>query len=186
MVFPSHPPEPTPVPCSKCLLFDHTTANCNSPPECTKCQGPHKESQCKTNLPPKCKACGSEDHQAWSTKCPKHPKKPLEGIPNATIKSLNKKSRFIEELNKKQNRIHSQVTIHDDIINTYIRKLNKPKNTNREELLDKLKRRFIGQYNIDTVAVFSGNRVYILMFDIEEPDEPSPTEPTNNNAQIQL
>lgn len=71
------------------------------------------------------------------------------------------------------------------MINTYLRKLNKPKNTNREELLIKLRRRFINQYNIDTITVFSGNRVYIMMFDIEDPEEPTPTEPVDQSRQIQ-
>lgn len=76
----------------------------------------------------------------------------------------------------------------NDIINTYIRKLNKPKNINREELLYKLKKRFITEYKIGTTAVFSGNRLYILMFDMEDPNKPSPTElvDTNVNRQIQI
>lgn len=188
LVFPSHPPDPTPMPCSKCHQFDHTSENCTQQLKCSKCQGTHKTANCKTNLPPKCTACGAEDHLAWSTKCPRHPKKPIEGIPNVTIKPLNRKSREIEEIHKKSSRIHAPITTHDDIINTYIRKLNKPKNINREELLYKLKKRFMSQYKIDTTAVFSGNRVYILMFDMDEPNEPSPTEPvdTNNIRQVQL
>lgn len=187
-VYPSNPPEPTPIPCNICLKFDHTTEKCSNTPLCTKCQGPHKTSMCKSKEPPKCSSCGDENHQAWSLKCPRHPKKPIEGIPNVNIKPLNKKSKDIEESSKKQKRIHSSVTIHDIIINTYIRKLNKPKNINREELLQKLKRRFINEYNVDTTAVFSGNRIYILMFDIEDPEADSPTEPVHNqnNRQIQL
>lgn len=188
LVYTSHPPEPMPVPCSKCCQFDHITEKCTQQVKCNKCNGNHKTTQCKTNLAPKCSACGSEEHLAWSTKCPKHPKKPIEGIPNVTIRTLNKKTREIEDLHKKSNRIHAPLTIHDDIINTYTRKLNKPKNTNRDELLDKLKRRFLSQYKIDTTAVFSGNRIYILMFDVEDPNEPSPTEPVDNNInrQVQL
>lgn len=188
LVYASHPPNPTPIPCSKCYQFDHITEKCNQQIKCNKCQGTHKTANCKTNLPPKCSACGSEEHLAWSAKCPKHPKKPIEGIPNVTIKPLNKKTRDIEEICKKNNRIHAPLTVHDDIINTYIRKLNKPKHTNRDELLSKLKKRFLSQYKIDTTAVFSGNRVYILMFDVEDPNEPSPTEPIDNNTnrQIQL
>lgn len=186
LVYPSHPPDPTPIPCGKCLQFDHTTDNCKSSPKCSKCQGSHKMSQCRTNSAPKCLACGAEDHLAWSLKCPKHPKKPIEGIPNTSIKLLNRKTRDIEELSKKTKRIHAPISMHDDIINTYLRKINKPKNVNRNELLLKLKKRFINQYNVDTTAVFSGNRVYILMFDMDDLDEPSPTEPICNNLNIHV
>lgn len=66
--------------------------------------------------------------------------------------------------------------------------MNKPKNTNRDELLKKLKKRFIQLYNIDTTVAFSGNRIYILMFDLDQPNSDSPTEPIQgaNNRQIQL
>ena len=72
------------------------------------------------------------------------------------------------------------------IISTYITKLNKEKNRDREELLRKLRKRFTTQYNIDTVATFSGNRLYILMFDPDEPLITSPTEPIpgKNNVQV--
>ncbi|XP_044758598.1 uncharacterized protein LOC123316536 [Coccinella septempunctata] len=102
LVYPSHPPEPTPIPCGKCFQFDHITENCKSSPKCSKCQGSHKMSQCRTNNTPKCLACGAEDHLAWSLKCPKHPKKPIEGIPNTNIKLLNRKTRDIEDLTKKK------------------------------------------------------------------------------------
>lgn len=188
MVFPSHAPEPTPVPCSKCWMFDHTTENCKSLPKCSKCQGSHKMSQCKSTNTPKCTSCYAEDHLAWSIKCPNHPRKPIEGIPNVNVKNINKKTREIENLTKKMTRIHSHITIHDDIVNTYCRKLNKPKNTNRNELLHKIKKRFISQYNVDTTVVFTGNRFYVLLFDLEDPEEPSPTEPINskNNSQIHV
>jgi hypothetical protein len=61
------------------------------------------------------------------------------------------------------------------IINTYIAKLNNPKNTDRQELVTKLRKKFKTEYNIDTTAVFSGNRLYILMFDLELPHSTSPT-----------
>jgi len=82
-------------------------------------------------------------------------------------------------------KIHAPVTVHDLIINTYINKLNKPKNINREELLNKLKARFINEYNIYTTAVISGHRLYVLMFDLDQPDSQSLTEPTQgvNNSQ---
>ena len=79
------------------------------------------------------------------------------------VKNINKKTREIEDLTKKMTRIHTHITIHDDIVNTYCRKLNKPKNTNRNELLHKIKKRFISQYNVDTTVVFTGNRFYVLM-----------------------
>lgn len=186
LVYPSHPPEPTPIPCNRCLKFDHKTENCISLPKCPKCQGPHKMSQCKSNNTPKCLACGKEDHMAWSIKCPNHPKKPIEGIPNMKIKTLNKKTRDIDDLLKKTNRIHVPITIHDHIINTYSRKMNKPKNTDRNELVIKLKKRFINEFNVDTTVVFSGNRFYVLIFDLEEPDEPSPTEPISNEVNKQV
>lgn len=187
-VYPSNPPDPTPIPCNICLRFDHTTNQCNNTPKCTKCQGIHKTTTCKSKEPPKCLACGDDSHQAWSLKCPRHPKKPIDGIPNAIIKPLNRKSRNIEDPKKKLTRIHSSITIHDVIINTYIRKINKPKNIDREELIQKLKKRFMNEYNIDTTAIFSGNRIYILMFDMEDPEGDSPTEPiaTQNNRQIQV
>lgn len=74
------------------------------------------------------------------------------------------------------------------IINTYISKINKEKNRDREELLKKLRKRFVTQYNIDTVASFSGNRLYILMFDLDEPLTVSPTEPMpgKNNIQVHV
>jgi DNA topoisomerase IB len=68
------------------------------------------------------------------------------------------------------------------IIDTYIDKINNPKHTNREELIQKLRKKFIKQYNIDTSAVFSGNRLYILMFDINSPQSISPTEPTHGTG----
>lgn len=40
----------------------------------------------------------------------------------------------------------------------------------REELIKKLKHRFIEQFQIDTSAVFTGNRIYILMFDLKQPN----------------
>lgn len=80
------------------------------------------------------------------------------------------------------------MTIHDLIIDTYIYKLNKINNNNRDELIAKLRKRFIAQYSIDTVAHFSGNRLYLLMFDLESPSTPSATQPIqgSNNAQIHV
>lgn len=182
-VYSSKPPAPLPQPCKKCLSFDHATENCNNDPKCVRCFGTHPEKKCTSTLPPKCTACKSEEHQAWSMQCPKRPTKPIEGIPNVQIKSLNKKTHEISQ-EKRKSRIHSSITIHDYIINTYINELNDTKNTNREELLSKLKKRFTNDYNIDTNAVFSGSRVYILMFDLEN-QENSPTEPINNHANIQ-
>lgn len=176
-VFPSSPPKPAPIPCFKCNQFDHITDNCTNPITCEKCKGNHHTSKCTSNLPPKCLSCGAEDHKAWSFKCPKRPTQPIEGIPNSTIRSLNKKSNEIATGKKADTKIHSPVTIHDLIINTYITKVNKPKHANREELLQKLKKKFVQLYNIDTTAVFSGNRMYILMFDLDKPLSNSPTEP---------
>lgn len=188
-IYPSTPPPPAPLPCSKCLEFTHTSENCSTPPKCTKCGEKHSTNKCKSSLPPKCNACGAEDHQAWSFKCSKRPTKPIEGIPNIPIKHLNKKSNEITDPQKKNTKIHNAVTIHDIIINTYVNKLNKPKNTNREELLLKLRKRFITDYNIDTsVSFFSGNRIYILMFDMESTEAASPTEPIlgDNNVQVHI
>lgn len=182
-VYPSKPPVPLPQPCKKCLSFDHPTDSCNNNLKCTKCFGSHSVNKCTSTLPPKCTSCNSEEHQAWSLHCPKRPTKPIEGIPNIQIKSLNKKSNEISPV-KRNSRIHSPVTIHDCIINTYINKLNDTKNVNREELLSKLKKRFVNDFNIDTNAVFSGSRVYILMFDLET-QETSPTEPINGLTNIQ-
>lgn len=187
-IYPSNPPQPTPQPCRKCTLFNHTTENCTTPNKCDKCLGNHHSNNCTSSLPPKCMSCGAEDHKAWSFKCPNRPTEPIEGIPNTTIRPLNMKSQDIKSEIKKNTKIHSAVTIHDLIINTYVTKMNKPKNTNRDELLKKLKKRFIQLYNIDTTVAFSGNRIYILMFDLDQPNSDSPTEPIQgaNNRQIQL
>lgn len=183
-VYPSRPPLPTPKPCNKCLAFDHTTESCNTPIKCSKCFGPHSSNKCSSTLSPKCTSCGSEEHQAWSFKCPNRPKAPIEGIPNIQIKTLNKKSQEISTENR-NSRIHTFITIHDHIINTYINEINEPTNTNREELLIKLRKRFMINFNVDTTAVFSGNRVYILIFEMERQDPYSPTEPINKSSNIQ-
>lgn len=182
-VYPSSPPAPLPVPCTKCTQFDHTTENCNNSIKCTKCQGAHHTNNCKTSLPPRCAACNADDHAAWSTRCPKRPVQPIEGIPNTKIKKLNKMSHELDKAVTKNNRIHSNITIHDHIITTYINKVNKPKNTNRVELINKLKRRFIEQFEIDTSVVFTGNRIYILMFDLKQPNSGTPTEPLKEAQQ---
>ncbi|KAH1021731.1 hypothetical protein HUJ04_011215 [Dendroctonus ponderosae] len=43
-------------------------------------------------LPAKCVTCNSDDHAAWSMKCPKRPTAPIEGIPNVKVKCLNKRT----------------------------------------------------------------------------------------------
>lgn len=178
-VFPSKPPEPLPIPCGKCAQFTHITDLCPNSITCQKCKGKHHTNSCTTTLPEKCAACNSEDHQAWSTKCPKRPTKPIEGIPNTKIKSTNKKSADIDPKKTKKSRIHQPITIHDHIVETYITTLNEDIKTDRQELIHRLKRRFVDLYNIDTTPVFGGNRLYILMFDMEEqPSKESPTEPT--------
>lgn len=176
-VYPSIPPKPVPIPCNKCSQFDHITEKCTNPITCEKCKENHHTNKCTTNFSPKCLACGAEDHKAWSFKCPKRPTQPIEGIPNTTIRSLNKKSSEIALEKKADTKIHSPVTIHDLIINTYVTKINKPKHVNREELLQKLRKKFVQLYNIDTTVVFSGNRMYVLMFDLDKPLSISPTEP---------
>lgn len=175
--FPSAPPKPAPIPCAKCLQFTHITENCNTPTSCNKCGESHITAKCKSNLPQKCTGCGAEDHQAWSFKCPKRPKSPIEGIPNIQIKGLNKKSHELAETTRNNSRIHTPITIHDSIVNTYIHQINKPKNINREELILKLRKRFIEEHGIDTCVVFpGGNRAFIFMFDMNDPQSASPTE----------
>lgn len=179
-VYPSKPPAPAPKPCSKCLSFEHPSESCQEQIKCLKCQGNHPTTKCSSPLTPKCHSCNSEDHQAWSYKCPNRPRNPIEGIPNIPIKTLNKKSHEVSKENK-NSRIHQAVTIHDTIINSYVNELNDPKVTNREELLIQLRKRFVNNFKIDSVAIFSGNRIYILMFDLEHTDShQSPTEPINN------
>lgn len=187
-VYASNPPQPIPQPCKKCSEFDHTIENCTNPIKCDKCSGNHHPNKCTSNETPKCVACGSEDHKAWSFKCPKRPTAPIEGIPNTTIKPLNKRSKDISPQITCNTKIHSNITIHDLIINTYVTKINKPKNTNRDELITKLRKRFIQLYNIDTTLAFSGNKMYILMFDLDQPNSDSPTEPTTgeNNRQYNV
>lgn len=187
-IYPSNPPPPTPQPCRKCTQFNHTTENCVTPIKCDKCLGNHHSNSCNSTMPPKCMSCGSEEHKAWSFKCPNRPTRPIEGIPNTIIRPLNRKSKDINPEITKNTKIHSAITIHDHIISTYVTKLNKPKNINREELLKKLKTRFIQLYNIDTTVAFSGSRIYILMFDLDQPNSESPTEPIQgeNNRQIHV
>lgn len=182
--YPSTPPAPAPQPCSKCLQFTHTTSNCPNDVTCDKCNGNHKTIDCITNFPAKCSACNSTEHAAWSFKCPKRPTAPIAGIPNTTIKSINKKSAEIDKKITEKSHIHAPITIHDHIINTYINKVNKRKNTCREELIAKLKQRFIIEFKVDTSVVFSGSRMYILMFSLENPELPSPTETTTGVSYV--
>lgn len=186
-VYPSQPPQPAPMPCSKCLKFTHRTEDCRDPVECLKCRGKHPTNKCQSEAPPKCCSCGAEDHQAWSFQCPNRPIKPIQGIPNLPVKTLNKKSRQVSTQVTKDSRIHSAITIHDVIVNTYVEKLNKPSIVNREELIIKLRKRFIREYNVETAVNFVGNNwVYILMFDLENNNNESPTEiiPGNNVSQV--
>lgn len=169
-VYPSRPSPPSPKPCSRCLSFEHTTENCNTPVKCFKCAGNHPSNKYSSTLPPKCSSCQAEDHQAWSHKCPNRPKSTIQGIPNIQIKPLNKKSHEVSAERKKNSRIHQPITLHDTIINTYVNELNNPANTNREELLVQLRKKFIYNYRVETTAVFTGNKVYILIFDMELQD----------------
>lgn len=188
-VYPSAPPPPAPMPCGKCLQFTHKTVDCNAPIQCRKCKGDHATFKCKSQEPVKCTSCGSEEHQAWAFQCPRRPVKPIDGVPNLPVKTLNRKSSDVSNDIKNNSRIHSPITIHDFIINTYIDKLNKPKNNDRAELLMKLRKRFISEYNIETSVTFVGNNwVYILMFDLAQENHISPTEtlPGGNNGQVRL
>lgn len=186
-VYPSTPPNAAPIPCGKCSSFSHTTDNCQEQVKCTKCFGTHSVNKCTSNLQPKCLACGAEDHQSWSFKCPKRPTNPINGIPNIPIKSLNKKSEDLPDSLKKTN-IHKPITKHDYIINAYINTLNDENNANikREELVQKLRKKFINNFNIDTQVLFTGNRMYILMFDLDNPDTDSPTRPIHEDKNIQF
>lgn len=173
----SKPPEPIPAPCSRCSSFEHRTEDCKKPAKCSKCQGNHQTSTCTSPLPVKCTACNAEDHAAWSLKCPRRPTAPIEGIPNVKVKCHNKKTAEVSEALTKDSRVHSPITTHDFIINKYKHQINKTNNNNREELLKKIKKQFIEDFNIDTTAVFFGNHMYILMFDLLLPNRISPTEP---------
>lgn len=87
---------------------------------------------------------------------------------------------------KKEARVHSHITIHDHIVNTFLRKLNKSSSTPREDIIHKLKQRFVKEFNIETTISFVGNNwIYILMFDLDIDDHSSPTEviPGKNNGQ---
>lgn len=139
-VEPSRPPTPLPIPCGKCSQFTHITQNCTTPTKCLKCGAAHATGRCTTELPVKCGTCKSEGYVAWSTKCPRRPIQPIAGIPNIKITTVNKKSNDVDRTVKdKHSRIHSPITLHDIIVNTYTSKINKPTNNNREELLKKLK-----------------------------------------------
>lgn len=186
-VYTSLPPPPAPLACGRCHEFTHKTEDCPTPQKCHKCNGKHPTSKCTTQLPIKCAACDAEDHVAWSFKCPKRPKTSLPNIPNIPIKSINKKSETISSDLKKEDRIHAPVTKHDFIIYTYINEINDSSDSNREELINKIRKRFVDMWNIDTTAVFTQNRLYILMFDLET-DFDSPTEPlpSLNNQQCRI
>lgn len=173
----SKPPAPVPAPCNKCSLFDHKTEECKQPVKCNKCQGPHTTTKCTSPLPTKCAACNSEDHAAWSRKCPKRPTAPIDGIPNVKIRCHNKRSAEVSDTLTAESRIHTPMTTHDYIINKYKHQLNKTNNINREELLKKMRRQFMDDFDVDTSVVFFGNHIYILMFDMLLPHRNSPTEP---------
>lgn len=183
-VYPSLPPAPAPMACANCVSFEHKTEDCSTPVICQKCQGNHSTSKCATQLPIKCGACGAEDHAAWSFKCPRRPTAAIPNIPNIPIRSINRKTDEISSDLKKESRVHSAVTKHDFIIQTYLEEVNKPKNTNREQIIHQIKKRFIDLWRIDTTAVFTQNRLYILMFDLNV-DEDSPTEPTSSPNNLQ-
>ena len=108
-----------------------------------------------------------------------HPKTPIEGIPNIKIKPANQLSHNIPSDIKKNYRIHSNVTIHDTIVNTYLFQLNTQKDSNREALINKLRDHFIDVYQIETIVNFvSGHHMYVLMIDLLDTTIPSPTLPT--------
>ena len=182
-VIPSNPPKPIPQACGKCASFEHTTVNCSEPRKCSKCLGPHDTSLCSSLLPTRCIACNSDDHSSWSLKCPRRPTTPIPGIPNVPIVNINKKS---NELEKKttESRIHAPLTMHDFVLHTITLEINHPAVTNREELLKRLRKRFIQDFQIDTQVVFSGNRMYVLMFDLLAPNTDSPTETNDNTKQF--
>lgn len=178
---PSRPPPPLPIPCSKCSSFSHTTENCNEELKCEKCHQPHHTSRCTSEPSPMCFACGANDHTVWSIKCNKRPTQPIQGIPNIKILCTNKKTHEIDTNITNNSRIHKPISIHDHIINTISTKINKPKNSDREALLKKLRSQFIIQYEIDVQAVFFGNKMYIIMEDTLNPNQPPPTQPKDNN-----
>lgn len=186
-VYPSKAPTPIPTACNKCGQFTHTTDNCSTPVKCLKCSGAHKTDTCSTQLPPKCGSCGLEGHVAWSMKCPKRPTKPIAGIPNVKIRTVNKKSNSIDQTTKLQHpKLHAPITLHDSIINNYTSKINNPKNIDRAELLKKLKHKYITENNVDTTAVFSGTRMYILMFDLDLVGSPTATQPQSTEGVVQI
>ena len=108
-ITPSLPPKPIPQPCGKCSSFDHITDDCKAQKKCTKCLGNHDTFKCDSPLPPKCSACNAEDHAAWSTKCPKRPLAPVEGIPNVKIRPVNKKTADLPPSTTNGSRIHQPI-----------------------------------------------------------------------------
>lgn len=167
LVYTSPPPPPSPS--GKYAQFSHTTTNFPNKMTCQKYQGQHVTNVCTSDLSITCNSCGSTHHAAWSLKCPRRPTQPVAGVPNAPINSINKKSAELAKSIIKNNHIHAHITTHDYIINTYISKLNIPQVTNRQELIAELKQRFIEAFRIDTAVVFTGNRIYILMFNLDIP-----------------
>uniref|UniRef100_A0AAR5PHC2 Pre-C2HC domain-containing protein n=1 Tax=Dendroctonus ponderosae TaxID=77166 RepID=A0AAR5PHC2_DENPD len=173
----SKPPTPVPVPCGKCGAFDHRTEECKKPLTCNKCQGNHPTSACTSPLPARCVSCNSDEHAAWSMKCPKRPTAPIQGIPNVKVRCLNKRTAEVSGSVAAKSRIHAPITKHDYIINKYKHQMNNASNANREELIIKLRKRIIDDFDVDTSVVFFGNHMYILMIDMLSPDRSSPTEP---------
>ncbi|XP_066252658.1 uncharacterized protein [Euwallacea similis] len=179
----SKPPAPIPSPCGKCSSFEHRTEDCKRPISCSKCQGNHPTTACTSPLPIRCATCNAADHAAWSMKCPRRPTAPIKGIPNVRIKCLNRKSAEVSKTITNESRVHSPITTHDYIINKYKHQLNKTNNNNREELLKKLNKQCIEDFNIETSVVFFGSHMYILMFDLLLPNRISPTEPRDQLKQ---
>ena len=83
-----------------------------------------------------------------------------------------------------KSRIHAPLTIHDFIIHKYTTEINAPNVIQRQELVKLLRKRFLEDFSIDTIAVFSGNKMYVLMFDTLNPQNESPTQTTDNTKQI--
>lgn len=59
-------------------------------------------------------------------------------------------------------------------------------NINRDNLLQMLRNRFIMNFNIDNQVLFSRKRMYILMFDLKDPEKESPTLSIEEDKNIQI
>ena len=154
--YPSKPPSPMPKSCSKCLSLTHSTELCHTTATCPKFYGPHSSSRYSFTLPLKCTVADLRGLLNTPKRCTAS----ITGIPNDKLNHHGGNSTRKENIKN----THNPIAIHNMIINPYIGNLNDSKNINRVELLQKLEKKIIHNYNVDSTTVFSGSQVYIPIF----------------------